>query len=92
MAHRFLRKPELLKKLSMKREALRAAIADGLFPPGVPIFPGGRAQGWLEDEVDAYIERRRREGAREEKGSFPEPKDPSKGQQRRPRQRGNNDP
>jgi len=77
MPRRFLRKPEVLARLSMKREALREAIANGLFPPGVPIFPGGRAQGWLEDEVDAYMEKRRQQGVRKEKGEFPK-KHPNK--------------
>jgi predicted DNA-binding transcriptional regulator AlpA len=70
----FLRKAEVLKKLNMKREALRVAIDNGDFPPGVPIFPGGRAQGWIEDEVDSYIEARRK-AAHKEKGVFPKTKD-----------------
>jgi predicted DNA-binding transcriptional regulator AlpA len=71
MAHRFLRKPEVLAKLGIKREALRELIDNKHFPPGTQIIPGGRAQGWIEDEVDKYIEERR-ELAHKEKGKFPE--------------------
>jgi len=78
MPRKFLRKPEVLARLSMKREALREAIANGLFPPGVPIFPGGRVVGWDETVVDAYIERRTQEEPPKEKGSFPKPKDKTK--------------
>jgi predicted DNA-binding transcriptional regulator AlpA len=74
MAHRFLRKPEVLAKLGLKREALRELIDSGHFPPGTQIVPGGRAQGWIEDEVDAYIEARRKL-AHKEKGVFPTKKE-----------------
>jgi len=71
MTHVFLRKPEVLKRLGIKRETLRELIDGKHFPPGAPIVPGGRAQGWLEEEVDSYIEARRKE-AHKEKGKFPE--------------------
>ena len=71
MSHRFLRKSEVLNKLGIKREALRELIDDGHFPPGALIVPGGRAQRWIEDEVDAFIAERRKL-AHKEKGKFPE--------------------
>ena len=71
MAHRFLRRPEVLQRLGIKREALRELINDDHFPPGTAIVPGGRAQGWLEEDVDKYIEERRKL-AHKEKGIFPE--------------------
>jgi predicted DNA-binding transcriptional regulator AlpA len=71
MAYRFLRKTEVLAKLGLKREALRELIDKHNFPPGTQIIPGGRAQGWIEDEVDEFIANRRKE-AHKEKGVFPE--------------------
>ena len=70
MAQRFLRRPEVLARLGIKREALRELINDDHFPPGTQIVPGGRAQGWLESDVDLYIEARRKL-AHKEKGVFP---------------------
>src|SRR6516225_4245492 len=55
---RFLRKSEVLARLNIKREALREAIERGEFPPPAKIFEGGRAVGWEESIVDAYIEQR----------------------------------
>jgi len=74
MALRFLRKPQVLAKLGIKREALRELIDGGHFPPGAQILPGGRAQGWIEDEVDKFIEERRKL-AHKEKGVFPTKKE-----------------
>ena len=74
MALRFLRKPQVLAKLGIKREALRELIDGGHFPPGAQILPGGRAQGWIEDEVDAFIAERRK-SAHKEKGVFPTKKE-----------------
>jgi predicted DNA-binding transcriptional regulator AlpA len=74
MSHRFLRKAEVLAKLGIKREALRTLIDEKHFPPGAQILPGGRAQGWIEDEVDAFIAERRKE-AHKEKGVFPKRKE-----------------
>jgi predicted DNA-binding transcriptional regulator AlpA len=74
MALRFLRKPEVLAKLGIKREALRELIDGKHFPPGTQIVPGGRAQGWIEDEVDKFIEERRKL-AHKEKGVFPTKKE-----------------
>src|SRR5262249_27035208 len=74
MSLRFLRKSEVLNKLGIKRSALSELIKDDKFPPGVPIIPNGRTQGWIEDEVDAYIAERRKL-AHKEQGKFPERKD-----------------
>ena len=74
MAYRFLRKTEVLAKLGLKREALRELIDKHNFPPGTQIIPGGRAQGWIEDEVDKFIEERRKL-AHKEKGVFPTKKE-----------------
>jgi predicted DNA-binding transcriptional regulator AlpA len=54
-----LRKPEVQRRTSMGKTQLGEAIRRGIFPKGVPIFEGGRALGWFEDEVESYVESRR---------------------------------
>ncbi|WP_405238894.1 helix-turn-helix transcriptional regulator [Lentisalinibacter orientalis] len=51
---RILRKPEVLKRTGHSHSALYEAIAEGRFPK--PVKLGPRASGWVESEVDAYIE------------------------------------
>jgi prophage regulatory protein len=59
MSKCILRKLEVQRRTSMGKTQLGEAIRRGIFPKGVPIFEDGRALGWFEDEVDAYIESRR---------------------------------
>jgi predicted DNA-binding transcriptional regulator AlpA len=59
MQSRLLRKPEVLFRTGLKKSQLDIAIKDGRFPASFPILEGGRAQAWLENEIDAYIESRR---------------------------------
>jgi predicted DNA-binding transcriptional regulator AlpA len=59
MSKYILRKLEVQRRTSMGKTQLGEAIRRGIFPKGVPIFEDGRALGWFEDEVDAYIESRR---------------------------------
>jgi len=60
MVSRMLKKTEVLRRTSMGKTQLAEAINHGIFPKGVPIFEGGRALGWFEDEVDSYVESRRK--------------------------------
>src|SRR5580704_15799630 len=55
---RMLRLPAVLEKTALTRARLYELIATGKFPRPFKLNPdGGRASGWLEAEVDAYIER-----------------------------------
>jgi prophage regulatory protein len=60
MAKRLLRKPEVVAKTGLKSSALYEAMdaedEEQRFPAPVPI--GARAVAWVEDEVDAWIDRR----------------------------------
>lgn len=58
-ALRIARHNDVCRKLSLSPSTLFAMIAQGRFPKPFPIVPGGRAVGWLEHEVDAWIEERR---------------------------------
>jgi prophage regulatory protein len=56
---RILRKPELEAKVGFCERAIREMEAAGQFPKRIPINPlGGRAIGWAEHEVDAWIQAR----------------------------------
>lgn len=42
-------------KLQVSSAKLFDMCAKGLFPKPFPLIPGGRAVGWLESDVDAWI-------------------------------------
>ena len=47
---RILREPEVLKYTGLKKSQIDAMVRDGRFPAPLRLT-GGRAKGWLEDEV-----------------------------------------
>jgi prophage regulatory protein len=47
------------KKLDVSSAKLFDMIAKGQFPKPFTIVPGGRAVGWLEGDVDAWIMERK---------------------------------
>ena len=53
---RLLRWPELQRKIGYSRSNIYYLIDQGHFPP--PIKLGGRAVGWLESEINAWIHER----------------------------------
>lgn len=56
MSNKILRKPEVVEKTGLANSTLYAAIARGEFP--APLKLGVRASGWLESEVEAWLESR----------------------------------
>jgi prophage regulatory protein len=52
---RELRHKGVKEKLGLSSAKLFDMVAKGLFPRPFPIVPGGRAVGWLESDVDAWI-------------------------------------
>ncbi|WP_367155647.1 helix-turn-helix transcriptional regulator [Methylomonas sp. HYX-M1] len=59
MSHKILRKPDVLAKLGIKETLFKKMIKAGAFPG--PILLGGedaKATGWLESEVDAWIDQK----------------------------------
>ncbi|WP_446810550.1 helix-turn-helix transcriptional regulator [Methylomonas sp. 2BW1-5-20] len=59
MSHKILRKPDVLAKLAIKETLLKKMLRSGAFPR--PILIGGddaRATGWLESEIDAWIDQK----------------------------------
>jgi prophage regulatory protein len=56
---RIIRHAEVSGKLQVSSAKLFDMIAKGQFPKSFVIVPGGRAVGWLESDVDAWIIDRR---------------------------------
>jgi prophage regulatory protein len=52
--NRIIRRPEVEKRVALSRSALYRRIAAGSFPKPVNLC-GGRAVGWLESEIEAFI-------------------------------------
>ena len=50
-----LRRDAVLARTGLSKSQLYALIAKGIFPSGIPLIPGGRAKGWIEAEVSAFI-------------------------------------
>lgn len=56
---KMLRKPELEAKVGLCERAVRDLEQAGLFPRRVLLNPArGRAVGWVESEVDRYLQMR----------------------------------
>jgi len=53
---RILRRLEVEQRTGYKRSAIYDGMAAGTFPKAVPL--GGHAVGWLEHEVEAWIDAR----------------------------------
>ena len=56
MSHNILRLPEVLARTGLSRSSIYLRIAEGRFP--VPISLGGRAVGWIEAEIQEWLEDR----------------------------------
>ena len=53
MIDRILRLKDVPKKVGLQRSAIYKKISKGEFPP--PIKLGGRASGWRESVLDAWV-------------------------------------
>jgi prophage regulatory protein len=56
---RVVRPSEARNRVGVSRAKFADMIAKGQFPKPFTIIPGGRAVGWLEADVDAWILNRR---------------------------------
>ena len=52
---RVLRMKDLPPKVGFQPSTLYELIANGKFPPPFKLVPGGRAAGWLEGTIDAWV-------------------------------------
>ena len=55
---RILRMKDLPRKVGFQPSTLYELIAAGRFPRPFKLVPGGRASGWLESAVDAWVDAR----------------------------------
>lgn len=62
MKHTILRLPAVLHATGLSRSTIYQRVADGAFPR--PVSLGGRSVGWLESEVEQWVERRIAESRR----------------------------
>jgi prophage regulatory protein len=56
MSHRVIRLPEVITKTGLGRTTIYRMELSGYFPQSIPL--GGKAVGWIEAEIDAWIEER----------------------------------
>jgi len=55
---RILRWPEVQSRVDFSKSYAYVLQAKGLFPQSIKLIEGGRAMGYIESEVDEYIETR----------------------------------
>jgi predicted DNA-binding transcriptional regulator AlpA len=55
---RILRSPEVCRKTGLSISWIHELMRKKLFPQNFKIVPGGRASGWDEAQINAYIESR----------------------------------
>jgi prophage regulatory protein len=53
MAHTFIRLKTVLQRTGLSRSSIYLRITQGTFPR--PVSLGGRAVGWIDSEVEAWI-------------------------------------
>jgi prophage regulatory protein len=54
MAHRILRLPSVKSRTGLSRSSIYLRVAENKFPK--PVQLGGRAVGWVEAEIDAWLD------------------------------------
>lgn len=54
-----LRLREIIKRTGLSRSTIYARAKDGTFPKPVPL--GNQLSGWIEDEIDAWVNERIRQ-------------------------------
>jgi prophage regulatory protein len=54
MGHSILRLPELKERIGLSRSTIYRRISENTFPK--PVALGGRAVGWIESEIDHWLD------------------------------------
>ncbi len=58
MTARLLKRPEVQHRTALSRSNLYSLIQKGEFPRQIKLTQNGRAVGWLESDIDAWLEKR----------------------------------
>ena len=58
-ALRIIRMKELVSKGGYARSTIYALIKEGRFPKPFKLVPNGRANGWLEETINEWIDHRK---------------------------------
>ena len=58
-ALRIIRMKELVSKVGDARSTIYALIKEGRFPKPFKLVPNGRANGWLEETINDWIDTRK---------------------------------
>ena len=58
MANKILKLPDVMEATGLSRSSIYAFIGKNTFPKPIPL--GVRAVGWLQSEVDQWVENRTR--------------------------------
>lgn len=66
MSHRILRLPEVIQLTGLSRSSIYLRMTNHEFPESVSL--GGRAVGWLEQDVDEWIVKRIDQSRASERG------------------------
>ncbi len=61
---RVIRMKELVSKIGYARSTIHALIKEGRFPEPFKLVPNGRANGWLEETIDKWMQDRANETTR----------------------------
>ena len=56
---RVIRMKELVSKVGYARSTIYALIKEGRFPKPFKLVPNGRANGWLEETINDWIDTRK---------------------------------
>ena len=57
MTNRIIKRPEVSNKTGISRSQIYSLIAEGKFPKQIKLG-SGRASGWVESEIDKWIDDR----------------------------------
>ena len=68
-ALRIIRMKELVSKVGYARSTIYALIKEGRFPKPFKLIPNGRANGWLEETINEWIDHRKSDLQYEDNGN-----------------------
>jgi prophage regulatory protein len=65
-SHRIVRMQEVTERVALKPSTIYGMVQVGKFPAPFKIIPGGRAAGWMLQDIEAWLRMRASEGVSHE--------------------------